>query len=227
MTNLNTELKAKNESLFYIFRPYYTQMTDAYYILEDGVQTGPFTFAELSEKELDIHTRVLSPMAGTWQDACDLPELYTYFEARGICFPTEDNLATFWWRLLAYIIDSILLIVVFEYLIRGMSYYGRNFNINSYKDIGELQLIYSAMLVVYNTLFEASAIKGSLGKKLCKLVVVDADGVGPGYLNALVRNVFKVFSIALFYVGFFSIFFSEHRQALHDYIAKTYVVKLD
>ena len=204
-----------------------TQMTDAYYILEDGLQKGPYTFAELIDMGIEIHTRVLSPLADTWQDACDLPELYPYFEAHGINFPTEDNLATFWWRLLAYVVDSIILIIVFEYLIRLMGYYGRNFNINSYRDIAILQLIYSAMLVVYNSICEASAMKGSFGKKLCRLVVVDADGVGLTYLNALVRSLFKVFSIALFYVGFLSIFFSEHRQALHDYVAKSYVVKLD
>ena len=54
-------------------------MNSDYYILEDGEQKGPFTFDELIEMEPDLHTRVLSPNADGWQDACDLPELYDYF----------------------------------------------------------------------------------------------------------------------------------------------------
>jgi hypothetical protein len=52
---------------------------------------------------------VLSPKADDWQRASDLPEFFEYFEAKGVYFPTEDNLATFWWRLLAYLIDSVLI----------------------------------------------------------------------------------------------------------------------
>src|SRR5579862_4407107 len=102
-------------------------MGNDYYILEDGEQKGPFTFDELIDMGLNIHTRVLSPLADGWQDACDLPEFYRYFEGKGIYFPTEDNLASFWWRLAAYIIDTVILTVLFEYLLRILSYYDRTF----------------------------------------------------------------------------------------------------
>jgi len=55
---------------------------------------------------------------------------------------------------------------------------------------------------------------------------VDIDGAGLTYLNALLRSLGKAISIFLFYIGFLSIFFTEHRQALHDQLARTYVVKL-
>jgi uncharacterized RDD family membrane protein YckC len=208
-------------------------MTNAYYILENGEQKGPFTFDELIDKGIGLHARVLSPTADGWQDACDLPEFFEYFEAHGIYFPTEDNLASFWWRLLAFIIDDLILSFLMAVIFIILASLGLSFKLQSYDDLLKLsinekltlQFATYLTLVIYNSICEASPMKGSIGKRLCKMVVVDADGEGLTYLNALSRSVGKVLSIAVFYLGFVSIFFSEHRQALHDYLAKTYVVK--
>ncbi len=91
----------------------------------------------------------------------------------------------------------------------------------------QLQLIYSLVIIVYNSICEASAMKGSVGKRIFKLVVVDVEGQGLSYLNALLRSVGKALSIFFVYTGFISILFTDHRQAFHDYLAKTYVVKRD
>ena len=210
-------------------------MSGDYYILEDGEQTGPFTFDELTDMGLDIHSRILSPTAAGWQDACDLPEFYAYFESRGIYFPTGDNLASFGWRLLAYMIDLVILYFITGFIFAILASMGITFKIQSYDDLFklpliqllELQLISSVPLIVYNSVCEASAMRGSVGKRVCSLVVVDIDGVRLTYLNALVRSLGKALSVATFYAGFLSIFWSEHHQALHDYLARTYVVKRD
>ena len=76
-------------------------MTDNYYILQDGEKTGPFTYGELMDMGLDVNTRIVSETGSDWQNAADIPDFFEYFEARGHAFPTEDNLATFWVRLLA------------------------------------------------------------------------------------------------------------------------------
>jgi len=68
--------------------------------------------------------------------------------------------------------------------------------------------------------------KGSIGKKICRLVVVDIDGMGLTFVNALLRSFGKAISVFLLYIGFVTIFFTEHKQALHDQLARTYVVKL-
>jgi uncharacterized RDD family membrane protein YckC len=209
-------------------------MDNAYYILEDGEQKGPFTFDELIDMGPDIHTRVLSPLADTWQDACDLPEFFQYFEAHGIHFPTEDNLASFWIRLLAFIIDLVLLSFVMDIILVILISKGIMPNIQSfdsyskmpYSKILILQLVFYSTLIIYNSICEASAMQGSIGKKVCKLAVVDADGAGLTYLNAFVRSLGKIVSLFFYGAGFLSIFWSEHRQAMHDYLAKTYVVKL-
>jgi uncharacterized RDD family membrane protein YckC len=209
-------------------------MDNAYYIEENGEQKGPYRFDELIKMDIDLHAKVLTPSNEDWQDACDLPELFSYFEARGVIFPTEDNLASFWWRLLAYVVDYFILSFLSGFIFSFLATYGVKFNLQSYSDLLKLsitqvltiQLIVSLTLIIYNSACEASPMKGSIGKKLFGLVVVDADGLGLSYLNALGRSAGKVISISILYLGFISIFFTEHRQALHDYMAKTYVVKL-
>ena len=210
-------------------------MGNDYYILEDGEQTGPYTFEELTDLGPDIHTRVLSPNAEGWQDACDLPELYPYFEAQGIYLPTGDNLATFWWRLLAFIIDYFILSFLVGIILIQLPLFGLNIKIQSINDMLKLsenenralELIVCLTLIIYNSICEASAMRGSVGKRIFKLVVVDIDGQGISYLNALLRSIGKVASLFFYGLGFVSILFTEHRQAFHDYIAKTYVVKRD
>jgi uncharacterized RDD family membrane protein YckC len=210
-------------------------MSNGYYILEDGEQKGPFTFKELTEQDLDIHTSIQLPETETWQEACYLEELYPYFEARGIYFPTGDNLASFGWRLMAFIIDNLVLSFIIDIVIRIFPYFGITYKLPSYSELFKLSvnqmitltIINSVVLIVYNSICEASAMKGSIGKRVLKMVVVDADGMGQSFLNALLRSVGKALSIFFFYLGFLSIFFTEHRQAVHDLLAKTYVVKRD
>ena len=209
-------------------------MANEYYILEEGVQQGPYTFHELTAMDLDIHTRVLSPQAEKWEDACDLPELYPYFESRGIYLPTGDNLASFGWRFLAWVIDYFLISFLASFIVNALIANGVVHAMSSYatllkaspRELFIVQLSFIVPLIIYNTVCEASPMKGSIGKKLCRLVVVDIDGMGLTFVNALLRSFGKSISVFLLYIGFITIFFTEHKQALHDQLAKTYVVKL-
>jgi uncharacterized RDD family membrane protein YckC len=208
-------------------------MNEVYYILVDGEQTGPYTFDELIDQEPEIHTRIMAPSADTWQDACDLPELFEFFRERGTYFPTEDNLASYWWRLLATLIDLLLLSFLMSFILpvlnqRGLLHIKLD-SFDPYKtsqhDVFVIQIIFNSIIILYNSICEASSLKGSLGKKVCGLVVVDADGQGLKYGVALFRSFGKVVSIFFWGVGTFSIFWTEHKQALHDFLAKTYVVR--
>jgi len=213
-------------------------MDDQYYILEDGEQTGPFTLEELIEKEPDIHTRVLSPQENAWRDACDLPELYEYFLEQGLHFPTESNLASFWIRLGAFVIDFIILEIIWGLIIAILSFRGLMprignltavdvFNKMTLRQVILLEVVIYFTFIAYNVICDTSAMEGSLGKRICGLIVVNADGEGIGFLNSLGRTLGKLVSINFWGLGFISIFFTEHRQALHDYLAKTYVIKRD
>lgn len=214
-------------------------MGNDYYILEDGEQTGPYSFDELTGMGLDVHTRVLSPSADTWQDACDLPEFYPYFESIGIYLPTGDNLASFWWRLLAFVIDYLIICFVLGFILAlvapgmvasKMQSYNDMVKMSRslpYSDVLKLQFMLYSAIIINDLIGGLSAMKGSVGKRICKLVVVDIDGAGLNLGRTLLRSVGKIISLSFYGLGFLSIFFSEHNQAMHDYLAKTYVVKRD
>jgi uncharacterized RDD family membrane protein YckC len=209
-------------------------MNEAYFILVDGEQTGPYTFDELIEKEPGLHTRIMAPSADTWQDACDVLELFEYFRNNGYYFPTEDNLASYWWRLLAFAIDLLLMSFVLSFLIpilnqKGFTHINLAPPFDPYKtsvhDITVIQVLFNLVLLLYNAGCEASSMGGSLGKKLCGLVVVDQDGEGINFGVALLRSFGKVLAIYFWGVGTLSIFWTEGKQGLYDLLAKTYVVR--
>lgn len=205
-------------------------MTDGYHISQGNEEKGPFTLEELMQMGIDLDTMVLSPQADDWQRAADMPELFNYFEANGIYFPTEDNLAGFWWRLLAYVIDSFIISNI-------LSLFTSDITAPLYKKIGEntmtpadLPLFFQISLLnflaftFYSAALEASPIQGSLGKRFCGLVVVDADGRRLGYGKALIRNFSKLLSQLALLIGYLSILWDDRKQAWHDKIAKTYVL---
>ncbi|HVW96496.1 MAG TPA: RDD family protein [Mucilaginibacter sp.] len=209
-------------------------MAQEYYIITDEEQIGPLSFRELTATGPDLHTRIQSAGATEWQYACDIPELYPYFAMRGIYLPTGDNLASFGRRLLAWVIDYFIISFLASFVIGYLTSSGRIPAISSYADLLKaspsdlliMQLCFLVTLVVYNSICEASPLKGSAGKKICGMVVVDINGIGLSFINALLRSLGKAISVFVLYLGFLSIFFTEHKQALHDRLARTYVVKI-
>ncbi|MFA6246684.1 MAG: RDD family protein [Mucilaginibacter sp.] len=205
-------------------------MTDGYYISINDEEKGPFTLEEVLEMAPGLDTMVLSPQAEDWERAADLPEFFHYFEAQGICFPTEDNLASFWIRLLAYFIDYILTSIVFSFFVPPtiLAIYKRLLN-NTYTmgDVNtySLFLLLTFIIVVfYNTVCEASKMQGSIGKRVCGIVVVDADGRRLSFMKAFFRNLGKFVSGTVLGIGYLAILWDDHRQAWHDKFAKTYVL---
>lgn len=205
-------------------------MINTYYILEDNEKTGPFTHDELMDMNIRSDTFILSPLDENWQHASDLAEFHSYFESRGVFIPTESNVANFWWRSLAYILDYIILIIVMMLIgaIWGMyNTLTRDSESGYYIPDTELFFRFLAILIfiAYNTLFESLTTQGSIGKVICKMVVVDAAGerLSPG--KALTRNASKILSSLICGLGFFCVLWDKHRQGLHDNIAKTYVVR--
>lgn len=205
-------------------------MTDGYYISQGDQEKGPFTLEEVLEQGIDLDTMVLSPQAEDWQRAADLPEFFNYFESTGIYFPTEDNLAGFWWRLLAWVIDSFIISNI-------LSLFTSDISAPLYKKIADnamtpddlplffqLSLLNFLAFTFYSAALEASPIQGSLGKRFCGLVVVDEDGRKLKYGKALIRNFSKILSQLALLIGYLSVLWDDRKQAWHDKIAKTYVL---
>jgi uncharacterized RDD family membrane protein YckC len=205
-------------------------MNDEYYILEGEEKKGPYTYNELIDMDITIHTEIITGDGDTPQYASELPELNDYFEAQNIYFPTLDNLATFGKRTLAFIIDYIPLYIIVETIETRSGFvklptqftFGQTVPI----DMLILSASFTAIFFIYKVIFEATALKGTLGKKAMNLIVVDIDGKGLSLGRSLVRNLGVVLSITI-WIPFLSMFFSEHRQQWYDNLAKTYVVTTD
>ena len=206
-------------------------MNDSYYILVKNEQTGPFTLKELFEQDLDVDTMVLAPGNEEWQEASYVPELFEYFEQQGIYLPTEGNLASFWIRLLAYILDLffisiVLSIVAQDYVMQlSKSFYAENPTPEQAIERFKYSMALYVLLALYNTLCESTPMRGSIGKKLCRLAVVDADGRRLGVGRALLRNFFKILSSLPLNIGYLPILWNQRRQGWHDMVAKTYVIR--
>lgn len=202
-------------------------MNDEYYLIESGEKTGPYTFNELINMGLTIHTELITPQNDTPQYASELPEFDSYFESRGIYFPTLDNLATYGKRLSAFLIDYFgIYIIVSNVVTRtGLVVLPASYRFGDPVPAGMaiLSACMFATFLVYKTICEVSGLKGSLGKKILKLIVVDINGQKLSLPRAFLRNLGVILSLTI-WVPFLSVFFSEHRQAWYDSLAKTYVV---
>ena len=202
-------------------------MNDEYYIINGNNKTGPFTFDELVKLDIDIHTEIIVSPAEEPQYASELPELNDYFEERGIYFPTADNLASFGKRTLAFIIDYFPISIILENIELKMGWVTLPANYKIDMPIPNsmyiLTLTVLGVFLLYNSIFEATPLKGSLGKMVCKLSVVDIDGQGLSLPRAFGRNLGVILSMTI-WIPFLTIAFSEHRQAWYDSLAKTYVI---
>ena len=79
--------------------------------------------------------------------------------------------------------------------------------------------------LLYFSLCESSAWQGTLGKKALGLAVTDMQGRRISLGHALGRNLAKIISSLTLFIGYIMAGFTAKKQALHDVIAGTLVIK--
>lgn len=148
----------------------------------------------------------------------------------------ENNpYAGFWKRFAAFIVDLIILSIFIQILNIFLSPIIMESLIAKAQETATLQLwgilaypiIFLLIMVLYFALFESSSKQATLGKQLLKIKVVDTQGKRISFLRALGRTFGKILSAIPLWVGFIMVGSSQKKQALHDKIAKTYVVNKD
>src|SRR5919205_1766099 len=119
--------------------------------------------------------------------------------------------ANFGQRLVAYIVDSILLGIVYVVLLlisRPLGY-----------AVGTLGSL------VYFTYFEGSPSGQTIGKKLMSIRVIDFSAGGPiGYGRAFVRWIARILSGIVCLLGYLWMLWDKEKQTWHDKLATTVVV---
>lgn len=152
--------------------------------------------------------------------------------------------AGFWLRFVAYIIDYIIIWVVQAFIaIPILAAVGINFvqnsgnmeNMNETEIFGMIAGIVAAasatalltaiLVILYFTFMESSKFQATIGKLALGLIVTDENGAPLDFVKALIRNVSKIISSMILLIGYIMAGFTEKKQALHDIIAKTLVVK--
>jgi uncharacterized RDD family membrane protein YckC len=83
-----------------------------------------------------------------------------------------------------------------------------------------------AACIVYHARMESSASQATIGKKALGLRVTDLDGRHISFRRALRRCAAKIVSCLTLSIGFLMAARTEKRQALHDIIAGTLVMKV-
>jgi uncharacterized RDD family membrane protein YckC len=84
--------------------------------------------------------------------------------------------------------------------------------------------VYAVMLLYYS-IMESSKYQGSIGKIAMGIKVVDLNGNRVSFGTAFIRSIGKLISSTIMHIGYLMAAFTEKKQALHDMIASTLVVK--
>lgn len=139
----------------------------------------------------------------------------------------------FWWRVLAYFIDSILLNVVSSLIgvMLGVGIGMQTVLMGGGRDAasdasavlgGSVALLISW---IYFAVMESSAKQATLGKMAVGLVVTDERGNRISFGRATGRYFAKILSAMILLIGFIMVAFTRRKQGLHDLIAGTLVWK--
>ena len=124
----------------------------------------------------------------------------------------------FWIRFLAYFVDALILFVGCVLIGVVGAFAGDTFELL-------VSLILFIGPFVYFAAMQASARQATYGKALLGLKVADHAGNRISFLRSLGRELAKLVSAIPLMVGFLLAAFTQRKQALHDMVASTVVVR--
>ena len=144
----------------------------------------------------------------------------------------QPMFAGFWVRFFAWILDSILLFVVFltvclVLIVEGgvdTSQVNGQYSSAMNATILVSMLVYYVIYWLYSAYLESSYRKATFGKVALGLIVTDHDGKQISFNQATIRWIGKIISGFVFCIGYILIGLTEKKQGFHDMIASTYVV---
>jgi uncharacterized RDD family membrane protein YckC len=146
--------------------------------------------------------------------------------------------AGFWLRFVALIIDFIIIYCVRALIflpfgigmgMRGM-FHGTQPQspadlVPFFATIIRIMIISTIIQWLYFSLMESSAWQATLGKKALGLTVTDLEGRRISFGRATGRYFAKIISSLILFIGYIMAGFTEKKQALHDMIAGTLVLR--
>lgn len=152
--------------------------------------------------------------------------------------------ASFGRRLVAIIIDGIIIGILQSFVIvpvlavLGLSFVPEMQNVDNMDEtqafgmaaaimgaMGSLWIISTCISFFYFSLLESSKFQGTIGKMAMGVIVTDMEGNRISFGKAALRALGRYVSYMILFIGFLMALFTEKKQALHDMIASTLVIK--
>jgi uncharacterized RDD family membrane protein YckC len=140
------------------------------------------------------------------------------------------NYASFGRRSVAVIIDTTLLMIALS-PVQILSVVFNDFSDTDSNPAGLFSLPTLSLQFLawwlYFAVFESSHWQATIGKRLCGLIVVTEDGSRLSFARATGRFLGKYISGLILSVGYLMAAFTARKQALHDIMAGTLVLRRD
>lgn len=137
--------------------------------------------------------------------------------------------AGFWLRVVAWVIDNILLGVVVWVPSWAVLNASTESNSSTPEEIAgvalTVQVVGAIVVWLYGALMESSSRQATLGKMAIGLRVTDMNGDRIGFGKATGRHFGKYLSALVLGVGFLMVGWTRQKQGLHDQMAATLVLK--
>jgi uncharacterized RDD family membrane protein YckC len=163
-----------------------------------------------------------------------------YAAAPPVAYAPPSIYGGFWIRLLAHLIDHVILGAVaaplfFITVLPSIIRIARQADQDQEPSPEMIVAIVSSAFVfialafvgqwLYEALLTSSSWQATIGKKVLRLKVVDEAGNRIGFGRATGRFFAKILSSMFFCIGFIMIAFTERKTGLHDMLAGTRVMK--
>jgi uncharacterized RDD family membrane protein YckC len=130
----------------------------------------------------------------------------------------NGNYGGFWIRFLAYVVDSLIVGIAFFLIVMLLGVMGL--------ELFGAELIFLLLGILYWAFMQSSARQATYGKSLVGLRVIGLAGERITVGRALAREVAKIVSTLTLLIGYIIAAFTKRKQALHDFVASTYVVRV-
>ena len=137
-------------------------------------------------------------------------------------------------RAVAYFIDLFILsafLTLLTYL-GVLSFFGIEYDISQLGDASyslannRSYMLFSLLLgITYYASLQSSKWQATVGKKILKIKVTTMEGRRIGFIRATVRYIVMYGLSNIFFIGYLLALFTKRKQALHDLIARTIVIK--
>jgi uncharacterized RDD family membrane protein YckC len=137
--------------------------------------------------------------------------------------PSSIPYASFWQRAIAFLIDGIILSIINSMIDQILQ---------QFRSTTDLQTFIISILIAivigwnYYSIQESSSQRATIGKRVIGLQVTDMNGEQISFWRATRRYFSAYLSTLLLFVGYLIVPFTPKRQALHDLIAGTVIIRL-